>query len=76
MKVLLSVIFILSLALAFMGGGFLERHLTPPIPPAYDERIFLEIPKDAGALRRQILLNKAQGAMLADIERMEAKKKK
>jgi hypothetical protein len=74
MKLMFFVIFILSLALAFLGGGFLERHMTPPTPPTYDERILLEIPKDLKGLRRQILFNKVQGAMLADIERWEARK--
>lgn len=73
LKPTFAVIFILSLALAFFGGGYVERRSIPEPIPTYDERIFLEIPKDAKGLRRQILLNKAQGAMLEAEEKWHRK---
>ena len=74
-----TILVILVIALAFVSGGFLQEKLhknQSSDPQTYDE-IMLKWPNkpDIRGLRKQIILNKAQGTILEELMKDELKKK-
>jgi len=70
MKLAWITIFILSLGLAFLGGGvcqFLLMRAPQSRAATYHEEVSLKIPKDEKELRRMIMLTKAQMAILEEL---------